>query len=57
MLRFAVTYRITIDSITADKSLKLRKFELDHDDWKIVHDLASILEVRVVSCTYILISD
>ena len=57
MLRIAVTYRIAIDSITADKSLKLRKFELDHDDWKIVHDLASILEVRVVSCTYILISD
>lgn len=46
MLRFAVTYRIAIDSITADKSLKLRKFELDDDDWKIMHNLASVLEVR-----------
>jgi hypothetical protein len=55
MLRFAVKYRIVIDSITADKSLKLRKFELDNDDWKILHDLVSVLEVR--ANTYILISD
>jgi hypothetical protein len=48
MLRFAVKYRIVIDSTTADKSLKLRKFELDNDDWKIVNNLVSILEVRVL---------
>lgn len=48
MLQFAVRYRIAIDIITADKSLKLRKFELDNDDWKIVHNLVSVLEVRVM---------
>jgi len=45
MLRFAAKYRAPIDSITADKSVKLRKFELDDDDWTIVHDLVSVLEV------------
>jgi hypothetical protein len=55
MLRFAVKYQIVIDSITADKSLKLRKFELDNDDWKILHDLVSVL--KVCANTYILISD
>ena len=48
MLRFAAKYRIVVDSITADKTLKLRKFELDNDDWTIVHDLVSVLEVRVM---------
>jgi hypothetical protein len=45
-----------IDSITADKTLKLRKYKLDNDDWRIVNDLVSVLEVRVTT-KYILISD
>jgi hypothetical protein len=45
MMKFALQYRKAIDAITADKSLKLRKFELDDDDWVIVEDLVSILEV------------
>jgi hypothetical protein len=48
MLQFAVTYRIVIDSVMAHKSLKLHKFELDNDDWKIVQDLVSVLEVCVM---------
>ena len=48
MLQFAIIYRIAIDSITADKSLKLRKFELDNDNWKIMNDLASVLEVCAI---------
>jgi hypothetical protein len=44
MMRFALKYRKAIDEITADKSLKLRKFELDHDDWLITEDLAAVLE-------------
>ena len=46
MLRFAVKYRSAIDSLTADKSVKLRKYELDEDEWKIIRDLVSVLEVR-----------
>ena len=45
MLRFAIKYRDAIDGVTADKLLKMRKFELDNDDWTIVEDLVSMLEV------------
>jgi hypothetical protein len=48
MLQFVVKYREAIDSVTADKSLKLRRFELDNDEWKIIGDLASVLEVRLI---------
>jgi len=46
MMRFAVAYRLAINKITADKALKLRKYELDNDDWVIIEDLVSILEVH-----------
>jgi hypothetical protein len=32
MLEVAFKYRAAVDDITADKSLKLRKYELDDDD-------------------------
>jgi hypothetical protein len=51
MMRFALEYRKAIDSITADKAWKLRQFELDHDEWQIVRDLVSVLEVSAVSFT------
>jgi len=46
MMQFALKYRRLIDSITAKKELNLRKYELDNNDWKIIVDLAAILEVR-----------
>jgi hypothetical protein len=46
MMRFVLTYRVAIDKITADKALKLRRYELDTDDWVIIEDLVSVLEVR-----------
>jgi hypothetical protein len=48
MLSFALKYRKAIDGITAEKVLKLRKYELDCEDWEIIEDLVSVLEVRVV---------
>ena len=45
MLHFVLTYREVIDYVTADKTLKLRKYELDNDDWVVVEDLVSVLEV------------
>ena len=45
MLSFVLRYCQAIDTITADKNLKLRKFELDDDEWKIVGDLVLVLEV------------
>jgi len=50
MMRFVLKYRVPIDSITADKSLKLRQFELDNEDWKIIGDLVSVLEVSNIFC-------
>jgi hypothetical protein len=45
MLSFALIHRKPIDVITADKALKLCKFELDEEDWGIVGDLVTVLEV------------
>jgi hypothetical protein len=44
MMRFVLTYREAIDQVTADKALKLRRYELDNDDWVIIGDLVSVLE-------------
>ena len=43
MLDFAIKYRAVIDAMTADKSLKLRKFELEMDEWAIAEDLVTVL--------------
>ena len=40
----AVKYCLAIDNITANKALKLRKYELDDDDWKIISDLIRVLK-------------
>ena len=45
MLCFVLGYRQVIDTVTADKALKLHKFELDDDEWKIVADLVFVLQV------------
>jgi hypothetical protein len=47
MLSEAVKYQKLFDAVTADKALKLRKFELDDTEWKIVEDLVDVLEVCV----------
>ena len=46
MMCFTLTYQQAVNQITADKSLKLRRFELDNDNWVIVSDLVSVLEVK-----------
>ena len=45
MMCFIVEYQVAIDTITVDKSLKMQKYELDNDDWKIIQDLVAVLEV------------
>jgi hypothetical protein len=49
MAKVAVKYRPAINDITANKSLKLRKYELDDDDWKIIRDLIKVLKVCLSS--------
>jgi hypothetical protein len=43
MLQFALKYRKAIDAITAERTLKLRKHELEPEDWLIVEDLTAVL--------------
>jgi hypothetical protein len=43
MLKFALEYCAVIDAITADKLLRLRKFELEDEEWLVVEDLVAIL--------------
>ena len=45
MVKMAYRLRPAIDDITANKSLKLRKYELDDDDWKVIGDLLWVLKV------------
>ncbi|KAG6806923.1 hypothetical protein H0H92_009552 [Tricholoma furcatifolium] len=45
MLEMALEYRDAVDAITADKTLKLRQYELDDSDWKIVSDVVLVLKV------------
>lgn len=47
MLKMALKYRTALDNVTADKALKLRKYELDEEDWQIVADLARVLKVCI----------
>ena len=53
MMVFALEYREPIDSITAEKSLKLRKYELDNEGWGIIEQLVSVLQVIAISFTLI----
>jgi len=47
MLSFAFKYRLVIDAMTADKSLKLRRFELEDNEWAIVEELVAVLLVSI----------
>ena len=48
MLNVAMEYRKVIDDITANKSLKLRQYELDEDGWEVIGDLLHVLKVTFI---------
>lgn len=45
MLEFIIEYRVPINTMTADQSLNLRKYEVDDDEWVIAEKLQDILKV------------
>ena len=45
MLDFAVTHVTAINTITGDRDMKLRHFELSEDDWDIARLLQDLLKV------------
>ena len=51
-MAFALKHWAAIDGITA-KSLKMRKYELDGEDWQIIEDLVAVLEAcHLISHVY-----
>lgn len=51
MLQFALAYREALDTLTSDKEMKLRKFEMDEEEWEIARQLMEVLRVSVL-CAY-----
>jgi hypothetical protein len=45
MLRFAIDYRLAINAITAERSMKLRDYELGKEEWKLAEELREVLKV------------
>jgi hypothetical protein len=45
MLDFALNHRKALDLMTQDRAHKLRDFELNDSEWKIVQDLRNALKV------------
>ena len=52
MLKRAFDYHLAIDNVTGNKNLKLRKYELDDDDWEIISDLIQVLKVS--ACLFLI---
>jgi hypothetical protein len=47
MLEFALAFREPLDAITSEKEMKLRKFEMDNDEWEIASQLCEVLKVSL----------
>jgi hypothetical protein len=45
MLSFAIKYCAAIDTITAERAMKLRDYELGREEWNVAEQLCDILEV------------
>jgi hypothetical protein len=45
MLKFSIEYRRAIDVITAERTMKLRDYELGREEWKVAEELCEVLKV------------
>jgi hypothetical protein len=45
MLNFAVEHIEAINTITGDRDMKLRRYELSEDDWDMARQLRDVLKV------------
>jgi hypothetical protein len=46
MVEFAVEYRAALNTMTADRDMNLRKFELSKKEWGMVTELCEVLRVH-----------
>ena len=49
MLNFALDYHVAIDSISSNRDLNLRKYELQDKEWEIAEALCDTLQARIVN--------
>jgi hypothetical protein len=47
MLEFAIEYRTGLDTMTADREMNLRKFELSKKEWAMASELCDVLQVSL----------
>jgi hypothetical protein len=52
MLDFAVEHVAAINTITSDRDMKLRQYELSEDDWDIARQLRDVLKVCMLFCLF-----
>ena len=45
MLSFAYTYRDAYNELTSNRDMKMRKYEIEDQEWEIVKQLADVLKV------------
>jgi predicted Co/Zn/Cd cation transporter (cation efflux family) len=45
MIEFAIEYRAALDTMTADRDMNLRKFELSKKEWSMAKELSEVLRV------------
>jgi hypothetical protein len=46
MLEFAIEYQDALDAITDDRTMKLRQYEMDKEEWEIARQLSEALKVH-----------
>jgi hypothetical protein len=46
MVEFAIEYRAALNTMTADRDMNLRKFELSKKEWGMVTELSEVLRVH-----------
>jgi hypothetical protein len=56
MLEFALAYQVALDGISGDREMKLRRFEMDKEEWEVAHQLCLVLKVRYTRSVSYLIS-
>jgi hypothetical protein len=47
MVDFAIEHRAAVDEMTGNKTMGLRKYEMNEQEWKIAEQLRDTLKVRV----------
>jgi len=45
MLKFAINYCLAIDTIVAERNMKLHNYKLGREEWKLAEELCEVLKI------------